>query len=76
VTDRPRGRRKRSGGPVKDRRPTDPPPATTADPRSRVADRADGEREHLDDPVHFMRDCALLIATMHRAASDRERGER
>jgi hypothetical protein len=66
-----------SGGPAKDRRPADPPPAKTADhPQSRVADDADGEREHLDDPEHFARSAALVIAAAHRAASERERGER
>ena len=74
MTDRPPGRM-RSGGPAKDRRPADPPPATTADhPQSRVA--GDGERKHLDDPEHFARSAALVIAAAHRAASERERGER
>jgi hypothetical protein len=35
-----------------------------------------GEREHLDEPEHFARLAALAIAAMHRAASERERGER
>jgi hypothetical protein len=39
-----------------------------------VASDADGKREHLDDPEHFTRQAALLIASLHRRAS--ERGKR
>jgi hypothetical protein len=75
MPDRPPGRtrtipRQQGSHPL----PEDRPEAhTVTRAESSVASDADGAREHLDEPEHFARRAALVIAAMHRAASARER---